>query len=37
MSQWDYLKLLDWSGRQLRRGKRGVIPRELPRLWNGWG
>ncbi|MDA0810479.1 MAG: hypothetical protein O2945_18330 [Planctomycetota bacterium] len=30
MSQQDYLKLLDWSGRQLRHGKRGTIPAALP-------
>jgi len=30
MSTRDYLKLLDWSGRQLRQGKRGRIPTELP-------
>lgn len=30
MSQEDYLKLLDWSGRQLRHGKRGSIPETLP-------
>ncbi len=26
----DYLKLVDWTGRALRRGKRGAIPAELP-------
>lgn len=26
MSLDDYLKLLDWTGRQFRTGKRGVIP-----------
>jgi hypothetical protein len=30
MSQQDYLKLLDWSGHQLRHGKRGTIPTALP-------
>jgi REP element-mobilizing transposase RayT len=30
MSQEDYLKLLDWSGRQLRRGKHSTIPETLP-------
>ncbi|MFT5094120.1 MAG: REP element-mobilizing transposase RayT [Porticoccaceae bacterium] len=30
MSEQDYLKLLDWSGRQLRHGKRGTIPAALP-------
>jgi len=32
MSTHDYLKLLDWSGRQLRHGKRGRIPTRLPPL-----
>ncbi|MEJ2381687.1 MAG: transposase [Gammaproteobacteria bacterium] len=26
----DYLELLDWTGRQLREGKRGTIPADLP-------
>lgn len=26
----DYLKLVDWTGRALRVGKRGAIPEELP-------
>ena len=25
----QYLQLVDWTGRQLRRGKRGTIPAEL--------
>jgi hypothetical protein len=29
MSLTKYLELLDWTGRQLRSGKRGTIPREL--------
>jgi hypothetical protein len=29
MSLDDYLKLLDWVGRQKRRGKRGAIPGHL--------
>jgi REP element-mobilizing transposase RayT len=28
----DYLELVDWTGRQLRDGKRGVIPSDLPPL-----
>lgn len=30
MSQQDYLRLLDWSGRQLRHSKRGTIPAAQP-------
>jgi REP element-mobilizing transposase RayT len=26
----DYLELVDWTGRQLREGKRGAIPADLP-------
>lgn len=29
MSLTKYLELLDWTGRQLRSGKRGAIPSEL--------
>ena len=29
MSLADYLELLDWTGRQLRRKKQGTIPRHL--------
>ncbi len=29
MALSQYLKLLDWTGRQLRRGKRGSIPADL--------
>jgi len=28
----DYLKPVDWTGRQLREGKRGSIPENLPPL-----
>ncbi len=28
----DYLRILDWTGRQVRRGKRGAIPKELAPL-----
>jgi REP element-mobilizing transposase RayT len=30
MTQSQYLQLLDWSGRQVSRGKRGAIPAGLP-------
>jgi hypothetical protein len=26
----EYLQLLDWTGRQLKPGKRGAIPRNAP-------
>jgi len=29
MSVEDYLRLLDWTGRQVRRGKRAAIPKHL--------
>jgi len=29
MKLHDYLQLLDWTGRQLRLGKRGAIPKDL--------
>ena len=37
MSQQDYLKLLDWSGRHLRHGKRGTIPAALPPILSRLG
>ena len=37
MSQQEYLKLLDWSGRQVRHGKRGTIPAALPPLLDRLG
>ena len=30
MSLAEYLQLLDWTGRQLKPGKRGAIPRNAP-------
>jgi hypothetical protein len=32
MTLKDYLRLLDWTGRQVRRDKRGSIPAELAPL-----
>jgi len=32
MESDDYLRILDWTGRQVRRGKRGAIPKELAPL-----
>ena len=29
MRQKDYLKILDWTGRQVGRDKRGAIPEEV--------
>lgn len=33
ISVQKYLRLLDWTGRELRRGKRGAIPRELASIF----
>jgi hypothetical protein len=33
MTLADYLNLLDWTGRQLRRDKRGAIPAEMHPLF----
>jgi len=37
MSQSEYLRLLDWSGRVLRHGKRGAIPSSLPPVFERLG
>ncbi len=30
----DYLRLVDWTGRQVRSDKRGTIPGQLPPILN---
>lgn len=37
MTLSDYLQLLDWSGRQLRENKRGVIPARLAPIFDRLG
>ncbi|MCG8651429.1 MAG: hypothetical protein MI861_16430 [Pirellulales bacterium] len=37
LSLADYLELLDWTGRQLRRDKRGAIPQHLQPILNRVG
>ena len=32
----DYIDLADWTGRQLRAGKRGFIPPDNPSYWIRW-
>lgn len=37
MGPGDYLQLLDWTGRQIRKGKRGVMPANLEPLFDRLG
>ena len=32
MSLAEYLELLDWTGRQVKPGKRGVVARKVPAI-----
>ena len=37
MGLGDYLQLLDWTGRQIRSGKRGAMPANLEPLFERLG
>ena len=37
MGLGDYLQLLDWTGRQIRSGKRGAMPEHLEPLFERLG
>ena len=37
MEQDDYLRILDWTGRQVRSSKRGAIPKDVAPILNRLG